>query len=406
MAVIGVDKGHTLQNGGCCGACGLLKESVENRPVGDLVIQGLRLKGHTVIDCSCDYATNSSNQLYNIVKKANAQPLDLFISLHLNAFNGSGYGAEIITTTTTSQENKEHADKVINHYCDKLGFKNRGHKYNNNLYVLRKTNAKAMLIEMCFVDNQGDANRWNQLGHQAIANAIIEGVLYEVGESEIVEEPKKEENKPQVDNTPKLGSYEYARNYANKNLNIKDIQKRLDYIGYSMNPYGVDGSYGQHTFEKVKEFQADNKLDVDGNVGNITLAKLNEKYNAKVQANKPKKVSIGNPNCYVEWCERLQKELNRQGYRDYQGKRLVENGWSGRCTLSASQKTPLTEGCQGNITRLVQEALKTLGFYDGILDGKFEGRTKEAVRKYNQQLGYGNNDHRFGNGCWKAILGM
>lgn len=285
MAVIGVDKGHTVQNGGCCGACGLLKESVENRPVGDLVIQGLRLKGHTVIDCSCDYATNSSDQLYNIVKKANAQPLDLFISLHLNAFNGSGYGAEIITTTTTSQENKEHADKVINHYCDKLGFKNRGHKYNNNLYVLRKTNAKAMLIEMCFVDNQGDANRWSQLGHQAIANAIIEGVLYEVGESEIVEEPKKEENKPQVDNTPKLGSYEYARNYANKNLNIKDIQKKLDYIGYSMNPYGVDGSYGQHTFTKVKEFQADNNLTVDGNVGNITLAKLNEKYNAKVQAN-------------------------------------------------------------------------------------------------------------------------
>ena len=275
MAVYGVDKGHTKQDGGCCGACGLLAESVENRPIGDRVIQKLRALGHTVIDCSCDYATNSTDQLYNIVKKANAQPLDLFISLHLNAFNGSGYGAEIITTTTTSQENKEHADKIINHYCDKLGFKNRGHKYNDNLYVLRKTNAKAMLIEMCFVDNQGDAEKWKSLGYDAIANAIVEGIIGETAK----EEPKKEESEP-VNNSPKLGSYEYARSYANRNLNIKDVQRKLDYLGYSMNPYGIDGSYGPHTFNMVKKFQQDNGLVVDGNVGNITLAKLNEKYNA------------------------------------------------------------------------------------------------------------------------------
>lgn len=101
----------------------------------------------------------------------------------------------------------------------------------------------------------------------------------------IVVGAKPIESKPQVDTKPKLGSYEYARNYANKYLDIKDIQKKLDYLGYSMSPYGVDGSYGQHTFTKVKEFQVDTGLAVDGNVGNITLAKLNEKYNAKVQAN-------------------------------------------------------------------------------------------------------------------------
>lgn len=212
------------------------------------------------------------------------------------------------------------------------------------------------------------------------------------------------ESKPNVPQTS-LGTYTYARSYANRNLNIKDVQRKLDYLGYSMNPYGIDGSYGPHTFNMVKKFQQDNGLSVDGNVGNITLTKLNEKYNAK-QSPLPTKVSIGNPNCYVEWCVRLQKELNRQGFTDYQGRKLVENGWSGKCTLSASQKTPLTEGCQGNITKLVQEALKSLGFYDGILDGKFEGRTKEAVRKYNQRLGYGNRDYRFGEGCWKAILGM
>lgn len=288
MAVIGIDKGHTLQNGGCCGACGLLKESVENRPVGDLVIQGLRLKGHTVVDCSCDYATNASDQLYNIVKKANAQPLDLFISLHLNAFNGSGYGAEIITTTTTSQENKEHADKVINHYCDKLGFKNRGHKYNNDLYVLRKTNAKAMLIEMCFVDNQGDANRWNQLGHQAIANAIIEGVLYEVGESEIIEEPSKEETNPQNN----LVSIETSKKVLGDRC--KDIQLKLMYLGYNLGKYGANGIFGECTYNAIIQFQKDHSdvLEVDGSCGNATASLINELYNAKVQANSRRELKL------------------------------------------------------------------------------------------------------------------
>lgn len=396
MAVYGVDKGHTKQDGGCCGACDLLEESVENRPVGDKVIQKLRALGHTVIDCSCDYATNSNDQLYNIVKKANAQPLDLFISLHLNAFNGSGHGAEIITTTTTSQENKEHADKIINHYCDKLGFKNRGHKYNNDLYVLRKTNAKAMLIEMCFVDNQGDAEKWKSLGYDAIANAIVEGIIGET---------VKEEPKP-ANNSPKLGSYEYARNYANENLNIKDVQKKLDYLGYSMSPYGADGSYGTHTFNMVKKFQQDNGLAVDGCCGNITLSKLNEKYNAKVQANKPRNLSIGNPNKYVQWVADLQSELNKQGYRDSNGNKLRVDGFAGIRTYQACCKTPLKIGCHGNITRLVQIALTNLGFNVNGIDSHFGSGMAEAVRQYNELIGFGSNDKNWGSSCWGKILGI
>lgn len=182
--IIGVDKGHTVQNGGVCGACGLLKESVENRPVGNKVIEKLRILGHTVIDCSCDYSKDRDEQLAAIVKKANAQKLDLFLSLHLNA--GGGTGAEVYTTNTSGA--KSEAKKLIDTYCNKTGFKNRGHKY-AEFYVLRHTVAPAMLIEMAFVDTEADYKKWNDLGAELIANAIVEGITGQVVQEKPVETP-------------------------------------------------------------------------------------------------------------------------------------------------------------------------------------------------------------------------
>lgn len=182
--IIGVDKGHTVQNGGVCGACGLLKESVENRPVGNKVIEKLRILGHTVIDCSCDYSKDRDEQLVAIVKKANAQKLDIFLSLHLNA--GGGTGAEVYTTNTSGA--KSEAKKLIDTYCNRTGFKNRGHKY-AEFYVLRHTVAPAMLIEMAFVDTEADYKKWNDLGAELIANAIVEGITGQVVQEKPVETP-------------------------------------------------------------------------------------------------------------------------------------------------------------------------------------------------------------------------
>ena len=153
----------------------LLKESKENRPVGDKVIQKLRVLGHTVIDCSCNSAKNRDEQLAAIVKKANAQKLNLFLSLHLNA--GGGTGAEVYTTNTSGA--KQEAKKLIDTYCNRTGFRNRGHKY-NELYVLRHTVAPAMLLEMAFVDTEADFKKWNDLGAELIANAIVEGITGQV----------------------------------------------------------------------------------------------------------------------------------------------------------------------------------------------------------------------------------
>lgn len=186
--IIGIDKGHSLWGKSPCGAIGLLNESKENRKVGDLVIQKLRDMGYTAIDCSCNSASSVNGQLQYIVNKANSQKLDLFLSLHLNA--GGGRGAEIYTTNTSGA--REAAKNLIDTYCNRTGFKNRGHKH-AEFYVIRNTVAPAMLLEMCFVDTEEDFKRWNSLSEELIANVIVEGITGQVAQEKSVEEVGNDE---------------------------------------------------------------------------------------------------------------------------------------------------------------------------------------------------------------------
>lgn len=52
------------------------------------------------------------------------------------------------------------------------------------------------------------------------------------------------------------------------------VQERLIAKGYSLNEFGVDGRYGDESEKKVKEFQANCGIDVDGIVGINTVNRL------------------------------------------------------------------------------------------------------------------------------------
>ena len=54
----------------------------------------------------------------------------------------------------------------------------------------------------------------------------------------------------------------------------KWVQERLIAKGYSLNEFGVDGRYGNESEKKVKEFQANCGIDVDGIVGVNTVNRL------------------------------------------------------------------------------------------------------------------------------------
>ena len=83
-----------------------------------------------------------------------------------------GKGTEVYT-----YGGKEHAEALnILKNMSKLGFINRGVKDGSSLYVVKRTNAKAMLIEVCFVDTKSDVALYEQRGADAVAKAICNAI--------------------------------------------------------------------------------------------------------------------------------------------------------------------------------------------------------------------------------------
>lgn len=167
MGTYNIHAGHNFH---VPGASGKFSETKEDRNVKNKVIELLRKYGHTVYDCTDEDATTVSGNLANIVAKCNAHKVDLDVSIHFNAFNGSAHGTEVHMYNNNTLE---YAKRI----CAKisaLGYTNRGPKTSPGLYVLRHTNSKAILIECCFCDSATDANIYSA---DKMAKAIVEGIL-------------------------------------------------------------------------------------------------------------------------------------------------------------------------------------------------------------------------------------
>lgn len=174
--VVGINCGHTKSGAGY-GAVGIIKESEHTRLVGHVLMDMLRSAGVTVVDCTIDQADTQSEYLAAAVALANRQDLDWFISIHFNASGThEGHGTEIYT-----YEGRQYQDALdVCANLAELGFSNRGVKSGSGLYVIRKTRAKSMLIEICFCDNQQDIDTYNAAdGAQGIAKAIYKGIYKE-----------------------------------------------------------------------------------------------------------------------------------------------------------------------------------------------------------------------------------
>lgn len=76
---------------------------------------------------------------------------------------------------------------------------------------------------------------------------------------------------------------------------VKAIQTALSSRGYSLGSYGIDGSYGESTYEAVKSFQRAAGLSVDGVAGPKTVAALNAAHvvPSKPVTSKPRPVVTG-----------------------------------------------------------------------------------------------------------------
>lgn len=169
-----ISSGHGLKVRGA--AC-YLDEVDEARRVVNLVAQFLRILRIECVVFHDDVSTSQQENLERIVDFHNSEVRDLDISVHFNAFESTTapMGTETWCTTAMAR-----AEAIVNKIAE-AGFINRGSKWTDGLYFLNHTAEPAVLIEVCFVDSEADAELYAAKFFE-ICKLIAEGIISEDGE--------------------------------------------------------------------------------------------------------------------------------------------------------------------------------------------------------------------------------
>ncbi len=188
---IGLRYGHSIN---CRGARGKIDEVDGCRILYGKIKGLLEAQGHTVIDCNSN-ANNADSELSEGTNKANNAKVDIYITLHMNAFNGKARGVECWCYDTNSKT----AISISTRICAnifKLGTPNRGVKINNGYHDLKASNMESIIVETLFCDNAEDAELFNKKTDE-LARAIANGIDSRVSLN--ISKPQKPINKEEYD---------------------------------------------------------------------------------------------------------------------------------------------------------------------------------------------------------------
>ena len=121
-----------------------------------------------------------SSSLAERVQQANAWGADYFISLHTNASDiPAASGSEAYAYARPS-EAYTLGENILERLSAVTGLPNRGMRVRTNLYVLRRTQMPAVLVELGFITNAGDAALMSQQPG-LFAQGIYEGLQQYLG---------------------------------------------------------------------------------------------------------------------------------------------------------------------------------------------------------------------------------
>ena len=163
---IAIAGGHSAQ---ARGASGYLDEYECDRAFVARLISALEDAGHDVVDCSNEAGT-VMGELAAEVQAANDSGADAFMAVHFNA--GGGTGTECYYYSTNS-DGRDLAAALSENVASALGLRDRGAKSGDSLYVVRRTNPTAVLLEVCFVDTYQDAQAWWGTSWDALCEAVV-----------------------------------------------------------------------------------------------------------------------------------------------------------------------------------------------------------------------------------------
>lgn len=116
---------------------------------------------------------------------------------------------------------------------------------------------------------------------------------------------------------------------------------------------------------------------------------------AAVQPSQPSQSTSSKPSGYDEWIARLQAECNAQGFSNQ-----TVDGINGPNTLSGCPT--VKKGAKGNITKLIQERLNSVGFSLDC-DGIFGDKTHNAVKVFQKNRSL-TQDGIVGKNTWSWLL--
>ena len=173
---IAIAVGHSiLKNGNCTSAGGYVQEYAYCKELAPLIKNYLVKEGNTVdvIVCPERKFNKSYEEKTYKLGKINGKKYDLVIELHLNAFNGSAKGTEVLYF---SEKGKVYAQRV-NDKLDDM-FTDRNIKKRTDLYILKDTDCPAILVEAFFCDNKEDYAKADETHEKKlIAKKIAEGII-------------------------------------------------------------------------------------------------------------------------------------------------------------------------------------------------------------------------------------
>ncbi|NFL86218.1 N-acetylmuramoyl-L-alanine amidase [Clostridium botulinum] len=166
---IGLRAGHSDN---CLGAIGIVNEHEQMKKYYEVVKGILEQYGHTVIDCNSNGSTPNA-ELSEGVNKANSNNADLFVSLHMNCFNGQANGTETLVSSKSSRA-YPYAEKLVNNFAE-LGFLNRGVKC-ERLFEMNHCKAPNIISEICFCDSKKDIDIYNKYSWEQLAYVFCNAV--------------------------------------------------------------------------------------------------------------------------------------------------------------------------------------------------------------------------------------